>query len=135
MSIPLNNMGPPPAGPPPPNKVVRPNGQAPRSMEELCQPSIDGRGGPCTNSISTVSYTLTVLTLDEDLFPTLCLSLFPYSLTHHATACGMNFYAKDTGRILRVDRDRPLNTTTMWDTDIQQLETRRLETISSTTIN
>ncbi|GKE30191.1 hypothetical protein Tco_1445575, partial [Tanacetum coccineum] len=26
--------------------MVRPNGQAPRSMEELCQPSIDGRGGP-----------------------------------------------------------------------------------------
>ncbi|GKC42278.1 reverse transcriptase domain-containing protein, partial [Tanacetum coccineum] len=51
MSIPHNNMGPPPAGPPPPPNngppsVVRPNGQAPRSMEELCQPSIDGRGGP-----------------------------------------------------------------------------------------
>ncbi|GJY70272.1 putative ribonuclease H-like domain-containing protein [Tanacetum coccineum] len=48
MSIPHNNMGPPPAGPPPPNNgpppVVRPNGIAPRSMEELCQPSIDGRG-------------------------------------------------------------------------------------------
>ncbi|GKB51939.1 reverse transcriptase domain-containing protein [Tanacetum coccineum] len=51
ISIPHNNMGPPPAGPPPPNNngpppMVRPNGQAPRSMEELCQPSIDGRGGP-----------------------------------------------------------------------------------------
>ncbi|GJX84730.1 reverse transcriptase domain-containing protein [Tanacetum coccineum] len=50
MSIPHNNMGPPSAWPPPPNNgpppVVRPNGQAPRSMEELCQPSIDGRGGP-----------------------------------------------------------------------------------------
>ncbi|GJR63626.1 hypothetical protein Tco_1505788 [Tanacetum coccineum] len=51
MSIPHNNMGPPPARPPPPPNngpppVVRPNGQAPRSMEELCQPSIDGRGGP-----------------------------------------------------------------------------------------
>ncbi|GJY88218.1 hypothetical protein Tco_0502846 [Tanacetum coccineum] len=51
MRIPHNNMGPPPAGPPPPNNngpplMVRPNGQAPRSMEELCQPSIDGRGGP-----------------------------------------------------------------------------------------
>ncbi|GJY42402.1 hypothetical protein Tco_0429672 [Tanacetum coccineum] len=53
MSIPHNNMGPPPAGPPPPPNngpplVVRPNGQAPRSMEELCQPSIDGQGGPIT---------------------------------------------------------------------------------------
>ncbi|GKE46293.1 hypothetical protein Tco_1477551, partial [Tanacetum coccineum] len=44
MSIPYNNMGPPPARPPPPNNngpppVVRPNGKAPQSMEELCQPS------------------------------------------------------------------------------------------------
>ncbi|GJW19564.1 hypothetical protein Tco_0027000 [Tanacetum coccineum] len=51
LSIPHNNIGPPPARPPPPNNngpppVVRPNGQAPRSMEELCQPSIDGRGRP-----------------------------------------------------------------------------------------
>ncbi|GJZ92516.1 hypothetical protein Tco_0664581 [Tanacetum coccineum] len=51
MSIPHNNLGPPPAGPPPPNNngpppMVRPNGPAPRLMEELCHPSIDGRGGP-----------------------------------------------------------------------------------------
>nr|GEX29754.1 hypothetical protein [Tanacetum cinerariifolium] len=53
MSIPHNNQGPPPAGPLPQNNngpppVVRPNGPAPdlRSMEELCQPSINGRGGP-----------------------------------------------------------------------------------------
>ncbi|GJX97936.1 hypothetical protein Tco_0354955 [Tanacetum coccineum] len=51
MSIPHNNQGPTLAGPPPPNNngpppVVRPNGPAPRSMEELCQPSINGRGGP-----------------------------------------------------------------------------------------
>nr|GEV43072.1 reverse transcriptase domain-containing protein [Tanacetum cinerariifolium] len=26
--------------------MVRPNGQAPQTMEELCQPSINGRGGP-----------------------------------------------------------------------------------------
>nr|GEW83705.1 reverse transcriptase domain-containing protein [Tanacetum cinerariifolium] len=35
---PQNNNGPPP--------MVRPNGQAPRTMEELYQPSINGRGGP-----------------------------------------------------------------------------------------
>ncbi|GKF65369.1 hypothetical protein Tco_0191886, partial [Tanacetum coccineum] len=35
---PPNNNGPPP--------VVRPSGPAPRSMEELCQLSINGRGGP-----------------------------------------------------------------------------------------
>ncbi|GJZ38223.1 reverse transcriptase domain-containing protein [Tanacetum coccineum] len=49
MSIPYNNMRPPPTGPPPPNSLppmVRPNGPAPRSVEELCQPSINGRGGP-----------------------------------------------------------------------------------------
>ncbi|GJR46206.1 reverse transcriptase domain-containing protein [Tanacetum coccineum] len=51
MSIPHNNQGPPPTGPPPPNNngpppVVRPNGPAPRSMEELCQLSINGRGRP-----------------------------------------------------------------------------------------
>nr|GEV08889.1 reverse transcriptase domain-containing protein [Tanacetum cinerariifolium] len=33
-----NNNGPPP--------MVRPNGQAPQTMEELCQPSINGRGRP-----------------------------------------------------------------------------------------
>ncbi|GKE12232.1 reverse transcriptase domain-containing protein, partial [Tanacetum coccineum] len=53
MTIPHNNQGPPPAGPPPQNNngpppVVRPNGPAPdlRSMEELCQPYINGQGGP-----------------------------------------------------------------------------------------
>ncbi|GJZ01657.1 reverse transcriptase domain-containing protein [Tanacetum coccineum] len=51
MSIPHNNQGPPLVGPPPPNNkgpppVLRPNGAAARSMEELCQPSINGRGGP-----------------------------------------------------------------------------------------
>ncbi|GJT53707.1 hypothetical protein Tco_0988761, partial [Tanacetum coccineum] len=50
MSIPHNNMGSPPVGPPSPNNglpsMVRPNGPAPRSMKELCQPSINGRGEP-----------------------------------------------------------------------------------------
>nr|GEW81301.1 reverse transcriptase domain-containing protein [Tanacetum cinerariifolium] len=35
---PQNNNGPP--------LMVRPNGKVPRSMEELCLPSINGRGGP-----------------------------------------------------------------------------------------
>nr|GEV16862.1 reverse transcriptase domain-containing protein [Tanacetum cinerariifolium] len=42
----MNNQEPPPQnnnGPPP---MVRPNGQALRTMDELCQPSINGRGGP-----------------------------------------------------------------------------------------
>nr|GEW61056.1 retrovirus-related Pol polyprotein from transposon TNT 1-94 [Tanacetum cinerariifolium] len=39
-----HNQEPPPHNSPPP--MVRPNGQAPRTMKELCQPSINGRGGP-----------------------------------------------------------------------------------------
>nr|GEV48585.1 reverse transcriptase domain-containing protein [Tanacetum cinerariifolium] len=46
-----HNQEPPPADPPPQNNngpppMVRPNGQDPRSMKELCQPFINGRGGP-----------------------------------------------------------------------------------------
>ncbi|GJT32466.1 hypothetical protein Tco_0922885 [Tanacetum coccineum] len=96
MSIPHNNMGPPPAGPPPPPNngpppVVRPNGPAPRSMEELCQPSIDGRGGP----IAPISIQATDFGLRHHMIQqqngvsddALRLSLFQYSLTHHAIAC------------------------------------------------
>ncbi|GKC08806.1 reverse transcriptase domain-containing protein [Tanacetum coccineum] len=124
MSIPHNNMGPPPAGPPPPNNgpppVVRPNGPAPRSMEELCQPSINGRGGPIApipieatdfglrhHMIQQVQNTCQFHGLPGDdanrhidkfleitqhmkqngvSDDALCLSLFPYSLTHHAIA-------------------------------------------------
>nr|GEV25554.1 reverse transcriptase domain-containing protein [Tanacetum cinerariifolium] len=39
-----HNQEPPPHNGPPP--MVRPNGQAPRTMEELCQSFINGRGGP-----------------------------------------------------------------------------------------
>nr|GEV62006.1 reverse transcriptase domain-containing protein [Tanacetum cinerariifolium] len=39
-----HNQEPPPHNGPPP--MVRPNGQAPRTMEELCQPSINEQGGP-----------------------------------------------------------------------------------------
>nr|GEU50588.1 reverse transcriptase domain-containing protein [Tanacetum cinerariifolium] len=60
-----HNQEPPPAGPPPQNNnspppMVRTNRQAPRLMEELCQPVFDDA---------------------------LRLSLFPYSLMHHAIAC------------------------------------------------
>ncbi|GJS93593.1 hypothetical protein Tco_0800561 [Tanacetum coccineum] len=96
MSIPHNNMGPPPAGPPPPPNngpppVVRPNGQAPRSIEELCQPSIDGRGGP----IGPIPIQATDFGLRHHMIQqqngvsdnALRLSIFPYSLTRHAIAC------------------------------------------------
>nr|GEX07756.1 reverse transcriptase domain-containing protein [Tanacetum cinerariifolium] len=125
MSIPHNNQGLPPAGPPPLNNnglppVVRPNGPAPRSMEELCQPSIHGRGKPIVpiliqatdfglrhhmiqqvqntcqfyglpgddanrhiNKILEVTQHMKQNGVSDDA---LRLSLFPYSLTHHATA-------------------------------------------------
>ncbi|GKE26327.1 reverse transcriptase domain-containing protein [Tanacetum coccineum] len=127
MSIPHNNQGLPPAGPPPPNNngpppLVRPNGPAPdlRSMEELCQPSINGRGRPIApipiqatdfglrrHMIQQVQNTCQFHELpgndanrhiDKFLEVTqhmkqngvsddaLRLSLFPYSLTHHAIA-------------------------------------------------
>ncbi|GKC32927.1 reverse transcriptase domain-containing protein, partial [Tanacetum coccineum] len=125
MSIPHNNMGLPPARPPPPNNngpplVVRPNEQAPRSMEELCQPSINGRGGPIApipiqatdfglrhHMIQQVQNTCQFHGLSGDdanrhidkflevtqhmkqngvSDDALRLSLFPYSLTHHATS-------------------------------------------------
>nr|GEW81814.1 hypothetical protein [Tanacetum cinerariifolium] len=124
MIISHNNMGPPPAGPPPPNNngpppMVGPNGQAPRSMEELCQPSIDGRGGPTASiPIQSMDFSLRHHMIQQvqnsqfygllrddahrhiDKFleitqhmkqngvsdDALRLSLFPYSLTHHAIA-------------------------------------------------
>ncbi|GJX98828.1 hypothetical protein Tco_0355847 [Tanacetum coccineum] len=126
MSIPYNNQGPPPVGPPPPNNngpppVVRPNGPAPRSMEELCQPSINGQGGPIApipieatdfglrhHMIQQVQNTCQFHWLPGDdanrhidkfleitqhmkqngvSDDALRLSLFPYSLTHHAIVC------------------------------------------------
>ncbi|GJR70962.1 reverse transcriptase domain-containing protein [Tanacetum coccineum] len=124
MSIPHNNMGPPPAGPPLPNNgpppVVRPNGPAPRSTEELCQPSINGRGEPIAPIlIEATNFGLRHHMIQQfqntcqfhglpgddanrhiDKFleitqhmkqngvsdDALRLSLFPYSLTHHAIA-------------------------------------------------
>nr|GEZ46240.1 reverse transcriptase domain-containing protein [Tanacetum cinerariifolium] len=127
MSIPHNNQGPPPAGPPPQNDngpppVMRPNGPAPdlRSMEKLWQPSINGRGGPIAsipiqamdfrlrhhmiqqvqnsyqfhgllgddanrhiNKFLEVTQYMKQNGVSDDAIR---LSLFPYSLTHHATA-------------------------------------------------
>ncbi|GKB38474.1 reverse transcriptase domain-containing protein [Tanacetum coccineum] len=124
ISILHNDQGPPPAGPPPPNNngpplVVRPNGLAPRSME-LCQPFINGWGGPIApipiqatdfglrhHMIQQVQNTFQFHGLPGDdanrhigkfleitqhmkqngvSDDALRLSLFPYSLTHHAIA-------------------------------------------------
>nr|GEU95445.1 reverse transcriptase domain-containing protein [Tanacetum cinerariifolium] len=125
MSILHNNQGPPPMGPPPPNNngppsVVRPNGPTPRSIKELCQPSIHERGGPIALIlIQATDFGLRhhMIQQVQNIFQfhgspgddanrhidkflevtqhmkqngvfddALRLSLFPYSLTHHATA-------------------------------------------------
>nr|GEW88876.1 reverse transcriptase domain-containing protein [Tanacetum cinerariifolium] len=101
--------------------MVRLNGQAPRSMKELCQLSINGRGGPIApipiqatdfglrhHMIQQVQNTCQFHGLPGDdanrhidkfleitqhmkqngvSDDALRLSLFPYSLTHHAIAC------------------------------------------------
>nr|GEZ19508.1 hypothetical protein [Tanacetum cinerariifolium] len=63
-----------------------------RTMEELCQPSLNGRGGP----IAPIAIQATNFKLKNDMIQqsikvngvtndTLRLYLFPHSLTHHAT--------------------------------------------------
>nr|GEU58054.1 reverse transcriptase domain-containing protein [Tanacetum cinerariifolium] len=130
-----HNQEPPPQNGPPP--MVRPNGQAPQTMEELCQPSINGLGRPIVpipiqatdfglrhHMVQQVQNTCQFHGLPSDdanrhinkFFKitqhmkqngvsddALHLSL-PYSLTHHAIAW-RNFYAKDTERMLRIDRE------------------------------
>nr|GFA48273.1 hypothetical protein [Tanacetum cinerariifolium] len=95
-----HNQEPPPAGPPRQNNsgpppIVRPNGKAPRSMEDLCQPSINGRDGPIA-SIPIQATDFGLRHIDKFLEITqhiiqnrvfddaLRLCLFPYFLTHHA---------------------------------------------------
>nr|GEV16466.1 reverse transcriptase domain-containing protein [Tanacetum cinerariifolium] len=101
-----------------PPQMVRPNGQAPQMIEELCQPSINRRGRPIApipiqasyfglryHMIQQVQNTCQFHGLPDDdanrhidkfleitqhikqngvSDDALCLSLFPYSLTHHA---------------------------------------------------
>nr|GEY53830.1 reverse transcriptase domain-containing protein [Tanacetum cinerariifolium] len=97
-----HNQEPPPAGPPRQNNsgpppIVRPNEKAPRSMEDLCQPSINGRDGPIAPiPIQATDFGLrhidkfleiTQHIIQNRVFDdALRLCLFPYSLTHHAIA-------------------------------------------------
>nr|GFA79272.1 reverse transcriptase domain-containing protein [Tanacetum cinerariifolium] len=64
-----------------------------RTMKELCQPSLNGQGGP----IAPIAIQATNFGLMNDMIQqsikvngvtddTVCLYLFPHSLTHHATA-------------------------------------------------
>nr|GEX85724.1 reverse transcriptase domain-containing protein [Tanacetum cinerariifolium] len=113
-----HNQKPPPQNGPP--LMVRPNGQAPRTIEELCQPSINGQGRPIApiliqatdfglrhHMIQQVQNTYQFHGLPSDdanrhiekfleitqhmkqngvSDDALCLSLLPYSLTHHVIA-------------------------------------------------
>ncbi|GJR73613.1 hypothetical protein Tco_0085978 [Tanacetum coccineum] len=124
-----NNQGPPPVGPIPPpipqnHSPPGPNLENPtsvlRTMEELCQPTMNGRGGPIAPvNIQATDFGLKNHMIQQvqnscqfyglpsddankhlDKFLTITQSmnqngvtdnalrlyLFPYSLTHHATA-------------------------------------------------
>nr|GEX29641.1 reverse transcriptase domain-containing protein [Tanacetum cinerariifolium] len=54
-----------------------------RTMEELCQPTLNGRGGPIHLDKLHVTQSIKVNGVTDDA---LYLYLFPHSLTHHATA-------------------------------------------------
>nr|GEZ56398.1 reverse transcriptase domain-containing protein [Tanacetum cinerariifolium] len=78
-----HNQEPPPHNGPP--QMVRPNGQDPQTIEELCQPSINGRGSDDANrhidKFLEITQHMKQNRVSDDAFH---LSIFPYSLTHHA---------------------------------------------------
>nr|GEV70691.1 reverse transcriptase domain-containing protein [Tanacetum cinerariifolium] len=88
MIIPHNSQGPPLACPPPPHNngppvVVKPNGPAPRSMEELCQRLyMDGVDQLLRFQFRLLTQHMKQNEVSDDA---LRLYLFLYSLTHHAT--------------------------------------------------
>nr|GEU45367.1 reverse transcriptase domain-containing protein [Tanacetum cinerariifolium] len=217
------NQEPPPQNGPPP--MVRPNGQAPRTMEELCQLSVNGRGGPIApipiqatdfglrhHMIQQVQNTCQFHGLPGDdanrhidkfleitqhmkqngvSHDAFRLSLFPYSLMHHAIAWydrlprnfvhsfddmmrkflsnyfppsmvtklrneimkfeqkpheslfeaweryklsidRRNFYAKDTGRMLRTDREYDHSSQPLGHFAIQDETSRNISSTSTT---
>ncbi|GJS17936.1 hypothetical protein Tco_0412408 [Tanacetum coccineum] len=104
MSNNLNhNQGPLPAGPPlqnhngPPGLNLQMPAPGLRTMEELCQPTMNGRGRPIApfhrlpgddankhlDKFLTITQSMKQNGVSDDA---LRLYLFPYSLTHHATA-------------------------------------------------
>nr|GEU31890.1 reverse transcriptase domain-containing protein [Tanacetum cinerariifolium] len=107
-----HNQEPPPQNDPP--LMVRPNGQAPRTMKELCQPSINGRDGPIApfpiqatdfglrhHMIQQVQNTCQFHGLPgndanrhiDDMMRRFLSKYFPPSMvTHHAIACYSNRY-------------------------------------------
>nr|GEV83035.1 reverse transcriptase domain-containing protein [Tanacetum cinerariifolium] len=135
--------GPPPVGPPPQNNnspplVVRPNGPAPdpQSMEELCQPLPSDDANRHIDNFLEVNQHIKQNGVSDDA---LRLSLFPYSLTHHATAwhqdtvnavAGGNFMKKRPKECYDLIENMTVHHN-HWDTSATRDETSR--TISSTT--
>ncbi|GJT82029.1 reverse transcriptase domain-containing protein [Tanacetum coccineum] len=93
-----NVQGPPPAGPPqnhngPPGLNFQNPAPDLQTMEKLCQPTMNGRGGPIAPvNIQATNFGLKNHMIQQSMKQNgviddaLCLYLFPYSLTHHATA-------------------------------------------------
>ncbi|GJU88637.1 DNA-directed DNA polymerase [Tanacetum coccineum] len=120
MSIPHNNIGLSPAGPPPPPNngpppVVRPNGQAPRSMEELCQPSIDGQGEP----IAPIPIQATDFGLRHHMIQ--------QASRHHQCCSWRNFYAEECYELI----ENMIAHHNHWDTSAERGELTRSTTSSS----
>ncbi|GJV18436.1 reverse transcriptase domain-containing protein [Tanacetum coccineum] len=77
-----NNLGPPPVGP----NLQNPPAPGLRTMKGPCQPTMNGRGDDANKHLYkflTVTQSMKQNGVTDDA---LCLYLFPYSLTHHATA-------------------------------------------------
>nr|GEW85967.1 reverse transcriptase domain-containing protein [Tanacetum cinerariifolium] len=55
-------------------------------MEELCQPSLNGQGGPIASHLDKFLHVTQSIKVNGVTNDALCLYLFPHSLTHHATA-------------------------------------------------
>ncbi|GJR31342.1 DNA-directed DNA polymerase [Tanacetum coccineum] len=81
---PNNNQEPPPTGPIPQNLALDL-----QTMEELCQPTMNGRGRPIAPiNIQATNFGLLNHRIQQQngvQHDVMCLCLFPYSLTHHAT--------------------------------------------------
>nr|GEU76423.1 reverse transcriptase domain-containing protein [Tanacetum cinerariifolium] len=57
-----------------------------RMTEELCQPTLNGRGDDATKHLDKFLHVTQSIKVNGVTDDSLCLYLFPHSLTHHATA-------------------------------------------------
>nr|GEX50156.1 reverse transcriptase domain-containing protein [Tanacetum cinerariifolium] len=59
-----------------------------RTMEELCQPTLNGRGDDANKHLDKKFHVTQSIKVNGVTDDALRLYLFPHSLTHHVTACG-----------------------------------------------